>query len=65
MKNLQPFMRLASDGTYEVVVPLTGHISPLVLPYSFRSEEEGTLWIKSRKGGKRIVQARTHPELEY
>jgi len=65
MKNSQPFMRLASDGTYEVVLPLTGHISPLVLPYSFLSQKEGTFWIKSRKGSKRIEQARAHPELEY
>jgi hypothetical protein len=65
MKNLQPFMRLASDGTYEVVVPLTGHISPLVLPYAFLSKKEGLFWINSRKGSKRIEQARTHPELEY
>lgn len=65
MKNLQPFMRLAIDGTYEVVVPLTGHISPLVLPYSFLSEKEGTFWIKSRKGSERIKWARARPELEY
>jgi hypothetical protein len=64
MKNLWPFMRLASDGSYEVVVPLTSRFSPLILAYSFRSEEEGALWIKSRKGSARIEQARTHPELE-
>jgi hypothetical protein len=64
MKNLRPFMRLASDGTYEVVIPLISCISPLVLAYSFTSEEEGALWIKSRKGSARIEQARAHPELE-
>jgi len=57
-------MRLASDGSYEVVVPLTGLTSPLVLPYSFPSENEATLWIKSRKGSERIDRVRAHPELE-
>jgi hypothetical protein len=56
---LQPFMRPAGDGTYEVVVPLRDHISPLILPYSFPSEEDGRLWIKSRKGRERIGRART------
>jgi hypothetical protein len=64
MKNLRPFIRLASDRTYEVVVPIINSISPLVLAYSFTSVEEGMLWIKSRKGSARIEQARAHPELE-
>jgi hypothetical protein len=59
---LQPFLRPAGDGTYEVVVPLTDCISPLVLPYSFPSEEDGRLWIKSRKGSERIRRARTRFE---
>ncbi len=61
---LPPYTRPAGDGTYEVVVPLSGCISPLVLPYSFPSEDEATLWIKSRKGTKRIEWVRAHPELE-
>jgi hypothetical protein len=56
---LKPFLRSAGDGTYEVVVPLRHYISPLILPYSFPSEEVGTLWIKSQKGSERIDQART------
>jgi hypothetical protein len=64
MENLRSFLRLASDRTYEVVIPLAHRISPLVLAYSFASEEEGELWMKSRKGGARIEQARAHPELE-
>jgi len=61
---LPPITRPAGDGTYEVVVPLNGRITPLVLPYSFPSEDEATLWIKSRKGSKRIERARTLPESE-
>ena len=53
---LQPFMRQASDGTYEAVVPLD-HSSQLVLPYSFSSAEEGLCWLKSPKGHARIKQA--------
>ena len=56
---LKPFIRSAGDGTYEVVVPLSAHISPLILPYSFPSEEVGTLWIRSKKGSERIERSRT------
>jgi hypothetical protein len=55
---LQPFTRPAGDGTYEVVVPLAGRPAPLILPYSFYSEEDGLLWISSPKGSKRIEKAR-------
>jgi hypothetical protein len=61
-EELQPFMRPAGDGTYEVVVPLTGRLLPVILPYSFSSEEDGTLWIRSRKGSERIEKARTFLE---
>jgi hypothetical protein len=55
---LQPFIRAAGDGTFEVEVPLADHLPPLVLPYSFHSEEDATLWLKSRKGNERIAKAR-------
>jgi hypothetical protein len=55
---LQPFARPAGDGTYEVVVPVADRSLPLILPYSFCSEEDGELWIVSRKGRKRIERAR-------
>jgi hypothetical protein len=58
----QPFTRPAGDGTYEVVVPLAGRSVPIILPYSFSSEEDGLLWIGSRKGSRRIEQARTYLE---
>ncbi|MGA7324145.1 MAG: hypothetical protein WBX25_06625 [Rhodomicrobium sp.] len=56
---LWPFPRPAGDGTFEVLVPLADHFSPLILPYAFSSEEEATLWIESRKGNERIERART------
>ena len=59
---LQPFMRPAGDGTYEVVVPLTDRSLPVILPYSFSSEEDGMLWVCSPKGSKRIETARTRFE---
>jgi hypothetical protein len=55
---LQPFTRPAGDGTYEVVIPLADRSPPVILPYSFSSEEDGKLWILSRKGRKRIAKAR-------
>jgi hypothetical protein len=62
MDELQPFPRAAGDGTYEVVIPLAGSLPPVILPYSFFSEEDATLWIHSPKGSNRILKARTHFE---
>jgi hypothetical protein len=59
---VQPFPRSAGDGTYEVVVPLAGWPVPVILPYSFSSEEDGMLWISSRKGTLRIEKARAFLE---
>jgi hypothetical protein len=61
-EELQPFTRPAGDGTYEVVVPLAGRSLPLILPYSFASEEDGLIWIGSLKGSKRIEKARIYFE---
>jgi hypothetical protein len=58
LDELQPFPRPAGDGTYEVVVPIADRSPPLILPYSFSSEEDGKLWILSGKGRKRIEKAR-------
>ena len=55
---LLPFPRLATDGTYEVVVPVAGYPVPIILPYFFSSEEDGMRWISSPKGSKRIERAR-------
>ena len=55
---LMPFTRPAGDGTYEVLVPLSGHQAPLILPYSFSSEEDCKLWLTSAKGSRRIEKAR-------
>jgi hypothetical protein len=55
---LVPHPRPVGDGTYEVAVPLPGRSRPLILPYSFSSEEDALLWIGSRKGRKRIEMAR-------
>jgi hypothetical protein len=38
------------------VVPIADRSLPLILPYSFYSEEDGKLWIVRRK---RIERART------
>jgi hypothetical protein len=53
--------RVATAGTEpcEVVVPLTGRSPPIILPYSFSSEEDGLHWIGSLKGSKRIEEACT------
>jgi hypothetical protein len=55
---LQPFARPAGDGTYEVVIPFADRSPPVILPYSFSTEEDGKLWILSPKGRKRIAKAR-------
>ena len=57
--DLQPFLRQAGDGTYEIVIPLADCSLPLILPYSFSSEDDGLLWLQSRKGSARIERART------
>ena len=62
MNGTQPFPRPADDGTYEILVPLAGHSQPLILPYSFSSEEDATRWILSPKGSKRLEKARIFRE---
>ena len=57
MLTLNPYVRAAEDGTYEVLIPLGEDAKPHVLPYSFHSEEAGIAWISSRKGKDRIRQA--------
>ncbi len=49
----QPYLRAASDGTYELVVPSTkGRVH--ILPYCFHTEEDAKKWLSSRKGREQI-----------
>jgi hypothetical protein len=66
-ENLQPYIRLASDGTYEVLVPLADCSVHYVLPYSFHSEDACSVWISSKKGSEKIkhLRASTDREPDY
>ena len=55
---LLPYTRLASDGTYEVLVPLADCDGHYVLPYSFHSEDACSVWIGSKKGSDKIEHLR-------
>ncbi len=49
----QPYLRAASDGTYELVVPSAkGRVH--ILPYCFHTEEDAMKWLASRKGREQI-----------
>jgi hypothetical protein len=65
--SLQPYTRPAGDGTYEVLVPLADCGNHYVLPYSFHSEDAGSVWISSKKGSDKIdhVRASTEREPDY
>ncbi len=58
----QPYLRIADDGTYELVVP-AGKGRLHILPYCFHTEEDAMRWLSSRKGREQIskINARTQP----
>ena len=49
----QPYLRIADDGTYELVVPAEkGHVH--ILPYCFHTEEDAMKWLATRKGREQV-----------
>jgi hypothetical protein len=52
----QPYLRVAGDGTYELLVPLGRGFH--ILPYCFHSKQDATIWLATRKGRERIHQVR-------
>jgi hypothetical protein len=57
----QPYLRAASDGTYELLIPL-GKDSIHILPYCFHTEEDAANWLASRKGREQIQLIRPKGE---
>lgn len=55
--SLNPYLRAADDGTYELLVP-SGPGKVHVLPYCFHTEEDAARWLASRKGREQIQQIR-------
>ncbi len=58
----QPYLRIADDGTYELVVP-AGKGRVHILPYCFHTEEDAMEWLSSRKGREQInkISGRNRP----
>ncbi len=49
----QPYLRIADDGTYELVVP-AGKGRVHILPYCFHTEEDAMKWLSTRKGREQV-----------
>lgn len=49
----KPYLRIAGDGTYELVVP-EGRGRLHILPYCFHTEEDALNWLASRKGREQL-----------
>jgi hypothetical protein len=66
-ETLQPHVRSAGDGTYEVLVPLVDCDRDYIFPYCFQSEEDCESWIHSRKGSEKIERIRSFAkqDLDY
>ncbi len=58
----QPYLRIADDGTYELVVP-AGKGRVHILPYCFHTEEDAMKWLSTRKGREQInkISERNQP----
>ena len=54
----KPYLRIADDGTYELVVP-EGRDRFHILPYCFHTEEDALNWLQTRKGREQIRKLRT------
>ncbi|MFZ1107348.1 MAG: hypothetical protein WAN43_03225 [Rhodomicrobium sp.] len=52
----QPYLRMAGDGTYELLVPSRGSVH--ILPYCFHTEEDAASWLATLKGREQIEQIR-------
>jgi hypothetical protein len=57
----QPYLRVADDGTYELLVPF-GKGSVHILPYCFHTEEDAANWLTTRKGRELIQHIRPKAE---
>ena len=58
----QPYLRIADDGTYELVVPVgMGRVH--ILPYCFHTEEDAMKWLSTRKGREQVnkISGRNQP----
>jgi hypothetical protein len=55
--SIEPYLRAAGDGTYELVVPSKGG-KVHVLPYCFHSNEDAVNWLATPKGRERIEKLR-------
>jgi hypothetical protein len=56
--SMNPYLRVADDGTYELLVP-SGRGTVHVLPYCFHTEEDAARWMASRKGRQQIRKIRS------
>ena len=54
----QPYLRIADDGTYELVVP-AGRGRVHILPYCFHTEEDAMKWLATRKGREQVSKTET------
>lgn len=63
-KKLEPYSRLAGDGTFEVLVPLADCDGHYIFPYSFHSEDACSVWVSSKKGSEKIEQLRASRDRE-
>ncbi len=55
--SFDPYLRMANDGTYELLVPSAGG-SVHVLPYCFHTKQDAASWIGSRKGQEQLRKIR-------
>jgi hypothetical protein len=59
--SFKPYLRVADDGTFELLVPSAGG-TIYVLPYCFHTEEDAANWLSSRKGQEQIRKIRNRYE---
>ena len=60
----KPYLRIAHDGTYELVVPGgTGHDH--ILPYCFHTEQDAIDWLSTRKGREQVSKLFCHNRIRY
>ena len=60
----QPYLRIADDGTYELVVP-AGKGRVHILPYCFHTEEDAMKWLSTRKGREQVNKISGRTQLRF
>ena len=55
----KPYLRIAEDGTYELVVP-AGKGRDHILPYCFHTEQDAMDWLSTRKGREQVSKIYGH-----